>query len=54
MRTLALLLCLAAATAALSKKGPHAGPVWAPSWSDAIAEGRALNLPVVVHRHGFY
>ena len=30
------------------------GPVWAKSWSDALTEGRVLNLPIVVHRHGFY
>jgi len=27
---------------------------WAPSWSDALTEARVLNLPVVVHRHGFF
>jgi len=33
---------------------PHPSPKWAPSWSDAVEEARALNLPIVVHRHGFY
>ena len=27
---------------------------WAESWSDALSEAQALNLPIVVHRHGFY
>ena len=27
---------------------------WAPSWEDAITEARAINMPIVVHRHGFY
>ena len=27
---------------------------WAKSWADAVEEARVLNLPVVVHRHGFY
>jgi len=33
---------------------PQPGPVWAKSWSDALTEGRVLNLPIVVHRHGFF
>ena len=27
---------------------------WAASWEDAIMEARAINMPIVVHRHGFY
>jgi hypothetical protein len=27
---------------------------WAVSWSEAVEEARALNVPIVVHRHGFY
>ncbi len=27
---------------------------WAESWEDAVTEARALNMPIVVHRHGFY
>ncbi len=27
---------------------------WAASWEDAITEARAINMPIVVHRHGFY
>lgn len=33
---------------------PKAAPEWMASWTDALTEGRALNLPIVVHRHGFY
>jgi len=33
---------------------PHPSPKWAASWADAVKEARALNLPIVVHRHGFY
>jgi hypothetical protein len=25
-----------------------------PTWEAAIEEGKALNLPIVVHSHGFY
>jgi len=53
MRAGLVLLCLASVALAGGKKG-HAGPNWAKSWSDALVEGRALNLPIVVHRHGFY
>ena len=33
---------------------PHPAPKWAASWADAVEEARVLNLPIVVHRHGFY
>ena len=39
---------------AVAAPKPHPSPKWAPSWSDAVEEARALNLPIVVHRHGFY
>ncbi|MHC4937388.1 MAG: hypothetical protein ACYTHK_00280 [Planctomycetota bacterium] len=42
------LLCLLLVAAA------KPAPKWATSWSDAVEEARALNLPIVVHRHGFY
>ena len=48
---LALLLVLAPASAGgAAKPGPH----WAKSWAAALTEGRVLNLPIVVHRHGFF
>ncbi|MGQ0615099.1 MAG: hypothetical protein ACT4PV_15310 [Planctomycetaceae bacterium] len=34
------------------KPGPSVR--YAASWDEAVAEARALNLPLVVHRHGFY
>ena len=46
------LLVLLFAVAVHAK--PKAAPEWMASWSDALSEGRALNLPIVVHRHGFY
>jgi len=27
---------------------------YATSWEEAVEEARALHLPLVVHRHGFY
>lgn len=42
------LFCLLAVAAG------KAGPKWALSWSDAVDEARALNMPIVIHRHGFY
>jgi len=30
------------------------GLAFAPSWNAAVAEARALHVPIVVHRHGFY
>jgi len=46
MRALPLVLLL------LVAGKPHIR--WAPSWSDALEEGQVLNLPIVLHRHGFY
>jgi hypothetical protein len=57
MRSLALLGCLALAASAgkrpaAPKPGDHLR--WMPTWNAAVEEARALNLPIVVHRHGFY
>jgi len=27
---------------------------WAPTWEAAVEEARARNVPIVIHRHGFY
>jgi hypothetical protein len=27
---------------------------WAPTWAAAVEEARARNVPIVIHRHGFY
>ena len=53
MRRPALALLLLAFVASAGPK-PHPAPQWAASWSDAVEEARVLNLPIVVHRHGFY
>ena len=52
MRVVFVLFSLAAMAAAGPKAKP--GPKWLPSWTEAISEGCVLNLPIVVHRHGFY
>ncbi len=46
----ALALLIGGAGAGKPKHYIH----WAASWEDAIAEARAINMPIVVHRHGFY
>jgi len=33
---------------------PKASVQYARSWDAAVEEARALNLPLIVHRHGFY
>jgi len=60
-RTLAcaLLLGLAWSGAALelqAQKKPKIKPTvsFAPSWDAALAEAQLLNVPIVVHSHGFY
>jgi hypothetical protein len=43
------------ALAGLALAGPpKVGLRYAPSWDEAVEEARALNVPLVVHRHGFY
>ena len=59
VRTLALILLLAPALWAGKKAHPKPpkpdeGVRWTPTWNGAIEEARALNLPIIVHRHGFY
>jgi len=49
----ALLLALAAGLAAAAE-APGPSVRYASSWDEAVAEARALNLPLIVHRHGFY
>jgi hypothetical protein len=48
-----VLTCLAV-TAVGKPRSPDAGVRWATSWTAAVEEARTLNLPLVVHRHGFY
>lgn len=52
MRVFAILLACAAAAPARDKPKPCVR--FAPTWEAAVEEARALNLPLVVHRHGFY
>ena len=33
---------------------PKVGLRYASSWDEAVDDARALNVPIVVHRHGFY
>lgn len=33
---------------------PRVGLRYARSWDRAVEDARALNVPIVVHRHGFY
>ncbi len=49
-RALGILALLAAVSAA----GPKAAVPYAHSWDEAVEEARARNVPIVVHRHGFY
>ena len=53
---LALALSFAAAIAVAKEKPakPVAAPDFVPDWNAAIEEAKATNLPLVVHRHGFY
>ena len=41
-------------SAAVAGEEPIASVTYALSWDDAIEEAAACNLPLVVHRHGFY
>jgi hypothetical protein len=58
MNRLCLTLAALAAAASLSagggKEKPSPNLEYAVSWEAAVEEARALNLPIVVHRHGFY
>ena len=49
---LALLFLLSPALAGKEKE--KEGLRWAPTWEAAIEEARARNVPIVIHRHGFY
>lgn len=53
LRLAVVLACLAVAAAG-KPKSPAAGVKWATTWAAAVEEARALNLPLIVHRHGFY
>jgi hypothetical protein len=50
----ALLAAVATVAAAGGKDEPKPTVKFARTWEAAIAEGKALNVPIVVHSHGFY
>jgi len=49
---LALLALLGAPAFSGNKPGPSVE--FAKSWDGAVEEARLLNVPIVVHSHGFY
>ena len=46
----ALLFLLLPASAGKEKETIR----WSPTWEAAVEEARARNVPIVIHRHGFY
>jgi hypothetical protein len=52
--TAALLVAGAAAAAIAGGDEPKESVTYAKSWEAAIAEAKDLNVPMVVHSHGFY
>ena len=56
MKNLMMIASAVALTAALGMAKPKTKPsvTYAPSWDAAVAEAKLLNLPIVVHSHGFY
>lgn len=57
-RSLILALVVASVTGsqALAQRAPKIKPTvdFAPSWDAAVEEARMLNVPIVLHSHGFY
>ena len=51
--TLAVALVSAVAVAG-GKDKPKPSVTYAKSWESAVAEAKMLNIPIVVHSHGFY
>ncbi len=51
MRALAAVFLLVLPAAAGKET---AGLRWASTWEAAVEEAQARNVPIVVHRHGFY
>lgn len=48
------ILAVPTAAFAPSKDKPKPTVEFAKSWDAAVAEAKLLNLPIVVHSHGFY
>lgn len=53
-RIWAVVALLVAALAVDGGEKPQASVTYAVSWDAAVDEAKACNLPLVVHRHGFY
>lgn len=50
----ALLAAVATVATAGGKDGPKPTVRFAKTWEAAVAEAKELNLPLMVHSHGFY
>lgn len=52
----AALVALSGATAIAKDKKPDIKPsvAYAKTWEAAVKEAKELNVPIVVHSHGFY
>ena len=50
----ALALAAALGTAGGGKDKPEPSVTYAKTWDAAVEEAKLLNLPIVVHSHGFY
>lgn len=48
-----LAVALLASVAAAGPKKPKESVTYAKSWEAAVAEAKMLNVPLVVHSHGF-
>jgi len=51
---LAVALALLSGLSEARPEKPRKNLRYARSWDDAVEEAKALNVPIVVHRHGFY
>jgi len=51
--TLAVAVFASAALAVPKKPKIKESVTYAKSWKDAVAEAKLLNIPLVVHSHGF-
>jgi hypothetical protein len=56
MKKLTLIAAVVALTAAMGTAKPKIKPsvTYATSWEAAVEEAKLLNVPIVVHSHGFY
>ncbi|MCK6461903.1 MAG: hypothetical protein L6Q95_18640 [Planctomycetes bacterium] len=50
----ALALAATLVTAGGGKEKPEPSVTYARSWDAAVEEAKLLNVPIVVHSHGFY